>query len=148
MQSSECATSDCLASLSAQLPVKTQLHCASRDAEQQRARAAEAAQSHAAPAAAAPPPPDIAISKSNILLIGPTGSGKTLLAKQLAAVAGVPVAIADATSLTQVRRARDQECPACVSTAARHTALFQSMDTQLRMPASTPCAVLCCHGPV
>src|SRR5699024_9678251 len=41
------------------------------------------------------------ISKSNIAMIGPTGSGKTLLAQTLARVIDVPFAIADATSLTE-----------------------------------------------
>jgi len=41
------------------------------------------------------------IQKSNILLIGPTGSGKTLLAKTLARILNVPFAIADATTLTE-----------------------------------------------
>ena len=45
--------------------------------------------------------PDVEISKSNVLLIGPTGSGKTLLASTLAKILDVPFAIADATSLTE-----------------------------------------------
>ncbi len=44
---------------------------------------------------------DVRIEKSNILLIGPTGSGKTLLAKTLAEKLRVPFAIADATTLTE-----------------------------------------------
>lgn len=41
------------------------------------------------------------ITKSNVLLIGPTGSGKTLMAQTIARVLNVPIAIADATSLTE-----------------------------------------------
>ncbi|NJD04266.1 MAG: ATP-dependent Clp protease ATP-binding subunit ClpX [Ruminiclostridium sp.] len=44
---------------------------------------------------------DVEIQKSNIIMLGPTGSGKTLLAQTLARVLNVPFAIADATSLTE-----------------------------------------------
>src|SRR5450631_1077163 len=44
---------------------------------------------------------DVELQKSNILLLGPTGSGKTLLAQTLAKVLNVPFAIADATNLTE-----------------------------------------------
>ncbi len=46
-------------------------------------------------------PDDVEIQKSNIVLIGPTGVGKTLLAQTLARILNVPFAIADATSLTE-----------------------------------------------
>lgn len=45
--------------------------------------------------------PEVEYSKSNVMLIGPTGSGKTLLARTLAMVLDVPFAISDATTLTE-----------------------------------------------
>ena len=49
----------------------------------------------------AEPDSDVELQKSNILMLGPTGSGKTLLAQTLARVLNVPFAIADATTLTE-----------------------------------------------
>ena len=46
-------------------------------------------------------PGDVELQKSNILMLGPTGSGKTYLAQTLARIIGVPFAIADATTLTE-----------------------------------------------
>ena len=54
-----------------------------------------------APATVGDPLADVEIEKSNILLIGPTGSGKTLLAQTLARILDVPFTMADATTLTE-----------------------------------------------
>src|SRR5256884_5375673 len=60
-----------------------------------------APQVEAAEGAAVDPHAEVEIEKSNILMIGPTGSGKTLLARTLARILDVPFTIADATTLTE-----------------------------------------------
>jgi ATP-dependent Clp protease ATP-binding subunit ClpX len=62
---------------------------------------AEAAEKEPEEAAAPDAHADVEIEKSNILMVGPTGSGKTLLARTLAQILDVPFAIADATTLTE-----------------------------------------------
>jgi ATP-dependent Clp protease ATP-binding subunit ClpX len=61
---------------------------------------------------------DVELQKSNILLLGPTGSGKTLLAQTLARILNVPFAIADATNLTEAGYVGEDVENIIVSTAA------------------------------
>ena len=60
---------------------------------------------------------DVELQKSNVLLIGPTGSGKTLFAQTLAKMLDVPFAIADATTLTgpamSARMSEKTSCSSC-----------------------------------
>ena len=61
----------------------------------------DAGQTHRSGAALAPEFSDVEVEKSNLLFVGPTGSGKTLLARTLARILDVPFAISDATTLTE-----------------------------------------------
>jgi ATP-dependent Clp protease ATP-binding subunit ClpX len=104
---------------------------------------------------------DVELGKSNILLIGPTGSGKTLLAETLARLLNVPFTIADATTLTEAGYVGEdveniiqkllQKCDTtwkrprwALSTSTKSTR-FRASPTTRRLPAMFP--VKACSRP-
>jgi ATP-dependent Clp protease ATP-binding subunit ClpX len=93
------------------------------------------------------PPKDLDITKGNILLVGPTGSGKTLLAKTVAKFLNVPFVVADATSLTEAGYVGDDvesmigmlitEAEGDVSLAERGIVFIDEIDKIARKGEST-----------
>lgn len=90
--------------------------------------------------------PDVGIQKSNILMLGPTGCGKTLIAKTVAKELQLPIAIADATSLTQAGYVGEdvencilrllQECNMNVELAERGVIFIDEIDKLSRKQES------------
>ena len=97
---------------------------------------------------------DVELQKSNILLLGPTGSGKTLLAQTLARILNVPFAIADATNLTEAgyvgedveniivslpaeRRSRHREARSAASSTSTRSTRSRASPTTRRSRATS-----------
>ena len=94
---------------------------------------------------------DVELAKSNILLIGPTGSGKTLLAQTLARILDVPFTMADATTLTEAGYVGEDveniilkllqsadynvEARSAASSISTKSTRFRASPTTLRSPA-------------
>jgi predicted ATPase with chaperone activity len=99
---------------------------------------------------------DVELGKSNILLLGPTGCGKTLLAQTLAKILNVPFAIADATNLTEagLRRRRTSRtssstcCRTPTTTSRRRSAgsSTSTRSTRSRARARTPRSPATCRA--
>jgi len=81
--------------------------------------------------------PDVELGKSNILLIGPTGCGKTLLAQTLARILDVPFAIADSTALTEAGYVGEDVENILLSTSTKSTRSRRNR-TALPSPGTFP----------
>jgi ATP-dependent protease HslVU (ClpYQ) ATPase subunit len=96
---------------------------------------------------------EIELAKSNILLVGPTGSGKTLLAQTLARLLNVPFVIADATTLTEAgtsaRTSRTSSRSCCRTAITKSTKRRAASSTSTRStrsrasPTTLPSPAMC-----